>query len=112
HRAGEPAAGYRVSEPVLTGGEGFTDAVTVSFADRDAGFFGLARVGVSGGQPGALGVLFAGREPVSVVAEGGIDLADAADWDELVLPGMSMRTLEPHARWHVVLGTEPGFELE
>ncbi len=101
-----------MSEPVLTGGEGFTDAVTVSFADRDAGFFGLARLGVSGGQGSALGVLFAGREPVSVVAEGGIELPDGADWDALALPGLSVQTLEPHARWQVVLATEPGFELE
>jgi hypothetical protein len=101
-----------VSEPVLTGGEGFTDSVTLSFADRDAGFFGLARAGVSGGQGSALAVLFAGREPVSVVAEGGIDLGGDADWDELVLPPLTVRTLEPHARWQVVLGADPGFELE
>jgi hypothetical protein len=100
-----------VSEPVLTGGEGFTDSVTVSFADRDAGFFGLARTGVSGGQGSALGVLFAGREPVSLVAEGGVEV-EGADWDALHLPGLSMETLEPHARWRVTLATEPGFELE
>jgi hypothetical protein len=101
-----------VSEPVLTGGAGFTDAVTVSFADRDAGFFGLARAGVSGGKASALGVLFAGREPVSVVADGGIDAGAEADWDALVLPGLTMQTLEPHARWQVVLDAEPGFALE
>jgi hypothetical protein len=100
-----------VSEPVLTGGEGFTDAMTFAFADREAGFFGLARAGVADGQGSALGVLFAGREPVSLVAEGGFDVADG-DWDELVLPGLTVRTLEPHARWQVVLATEPGFELE
>ena len=66
-----PAAGHAVSEPVLTGGEGFTDAMTFAFADREAGFFGLARAGVADGQGSALGVLFAGREPVSLVAEGG-----------------------------------------
>ena len=100
-----------MSEPVLTGGEGFTDAVTFAFADREAGFFGLARAGVADGQGSALGVLFAGREPVSLVAEGGVAVEDA-DWDELNLPGLTVRTLEPHARWQVVLATEPGFELE
>ena len=65
-----PAAEHAVSEPVLTGGEGFTDAMTFAFADREAGFFGLARAGVADGQGSALGVLFAGREPVSLVAEG------------------------------------------
>jgi hypothetical protein len=101
-----------VSEPVLTGGEGFTDAMTFAFADREAGFFGLARAGVADGQGSALGVLFAGREPVSLVAEGGLAVEEGADWDELVLPGLTVRTLEPHARWRVVLATEPGFELE
>jgi hypothetical protein len=100
-----------VSEPVLTGGEGFTDAMTFAFADREAGFFGLARSGVADRQGSALGVLFAGREPVSLVAEGGHP-AEGADWDELNLPGLTVSTLEPHARWLVVLATEPGFELE
>jgi hypothetical protein len=100
-----------VSEPVLTGGEGFTDAMTFAFADREAGFFGLARAGVADGQGSALGVLFAGREPVSLVAEGDHPVQDA-DWDDLNLPGLSVRTIEPHARWEVVLATEPGFELE
>ena len=66
-----------MSEPVLTGGEGFTDAVTFAFADREAGFFGLARAGIADGQGSALGVLFAGREPVSLVAEGGFAVEDA-----------------------------------
>ena len=101
-----------MSEPVLTGGEGFTDAMTFAFADREAGFFGLARAGVADGQGSALGVLFAGREPVSLVAEGGFAIDADADWDHLNLPGLTVRTLEPHARWQVVLATEPGFELE
>jgi hypothetical protein len=107
-----------VSEPLLTGGEGFTDAVTFAFADRAAGFFGLARAGVASGPEGlqgsSLGVLFAGREPVGVVAEGGAELDAGADWDELVLPGLVVRTLEPHARWHAALDPPggAGFELE
>jgi hypothetical protein len=101
-----------VTEPVLTGGEGFTDAMTFAFADREAGLFGLARAGVADGQGSALGVLFAGREPVSLVAEGGFAIEEDADWDDLNLPGLTVRTLEPHVRWHVVLATEPGFELE
>ena len=99
-------------EPIHTGGEGFTDAQTFAFADRDAGFFGLARAGVADGQGSALGVLFAGREPVSIVAEGGQPVADGATWDELSLPGLTVRILEPHARWAVTLERDPGFELE
>jgi hypothetical protein len=107
-----------VSEPVLTGGEGFTDAATFAFADRAAGFFGLARAGVASGPDGlrgsALAVLFAGREPVGVVAEGDSPLEAGADWDELRLPGLVVRTLEPHARWHVALDAPggAGFDLE
>jgi hypothetical protein len=107
-----------VSEPVRTGGEGFTDAATFAFADRAAGFFGLARAGVSGGADGlrgsALGVLFAGREPVAVLAEGENALGAEADWDELRMPGLVVRTLEPHARWQVALDAPggTGFDLE
>ena len=107
-----------MSEPVLTGAEGFTDAATFAFADRAAGFFGLARAGVASGAEGlqgsALAVLFAGREPVGVLAEGGTPLDAGADWDELRLAGLVVRTLEPHARWHVTLEAPDGagFELE
>ncbi len=100
------------AEPIHTGGEGFTDAQTFAFADRDAGFFGLARAGVSGGQGSALGVLFAGREPVSVVAKGGAEVSADATWDSLALPGLRVSILEPHARWAVSLEADPGFELE
>ncbi len=98
-------------EPILAGGEGFTDSQTFAFADRAAGFFGLARAGVANGQGSALGVLFAGREPVAVVAEGSVEVAEAT-WDAVALPGLSVRELEPHARWAVTLEGEPGFELE
>jgi hypothetical protein len=102
-----------VSEPVLTGGDGFTDAVTFSFGDREAGFFGLARAGVSSGPDGALagsalGVLFAGREPVGLVAEGSAAVAPDAGWGELRLPGLTVRTPEPHARWEVELDPPDG----
>jgi hypothetical protein len=100
-------------------GAGFTDAVTFAFADRAAGFFGLARAGLSpapdGGLLGsALGVLFAGREPVGVVAEGGMPLPAGADWAELRLTGLKSTVAEPLARWHVELDTPggPGFALD
>ena len=107
-----------MSETVLTGGEGFTDAVTFAFADRAAGFFGLARAGVATGPDGlqgsALGVLFAGREPVGVLAQGENALGAEADWDELRMPGLVVRSLEPQARWQVTLDVQDGsgFDLE
>ena len=108
-----------MSEPVLAGGEDFADSVTFSFADREAGLFGLARAGVSSGPGGALqgsalGVLFAGREPVGMVAEGGAPLAAGTHWGELRLPGLTVTTLEEHARWRVQMEAPggAGFDLE
>ena len=90
------AAGLRVSAPALDrAGEGVTDAVTFSCADRDAGLYGLARRRrrarpTAAGS--ALGVLFAGREPSRSLAEGGDRARRGADWDELRLPGSSRRS--------------------
>ena len=97
-RRGRPAAGLAMSEPVLTGAEGFTDAVTFAFADPRRRVLRARarrrRLRPEGLQGSALAVLFAGREPVGVVAEGGLALAADADWDELQMPGHG----RPHAR--------------
>jgi len=100
------------SESILTSGDGFTDSQTFAFADRKAGFFGLARAGVAGGQGSALGVLFAGREPVTIVAEGGHELGADATWDSLSLPELAVRIVAPDTHWAVELDGETGFELE
>ena len=100
-------------------GEGFTDAVTYAFGDRVAGLYGLARLGLSpapdgGVQASGLGVLFSGREPVGVVAEGAVALGADADWTLLELPGMSAAVESPLERWTVAMtaGDGTGFELE
>lgn len=111
-----------VVEPELEGarpaaGTGFTDAVTYAFGDLDAGLYGFARLGLSPvdgvRQGSALGVLFSGREPLGVVAEGGVTLAADAGWDELDLPGMSALMHSPLQSWHVSMaaGDGAGFEL-
>ena len=85
------AAGLCVSEPVLTGGEGFTDAATFAFADPAAGFFGLARAGVASGPRACRAARSAscsraasrsGSSPRAATP-----LGPGADWDELRLPG-------------------------
>ena len=47
--------GARGERAGADGGEGFTDAVTFAFADRAAGFFGLARAGVARAADGPAG---------------------------------------------------------
>jgi hypothetical protein len=100
-------------------GEGFTDAVTYAFGDPAAGLYGLARLGLSpvdaAVQGSALGVLFAGRETLGVVARGGVTLAPGAGWDALELPGLMSTSLEiPLESWRVAMtaGEGAGFELE
>ena len=73
---------------MLTGAaSGFTDAVTFAFADRDAGFFGLARVGR---RPAARAARSAccsrAREPVEPGRRGRPRARDAG-WDGSRLPG-------------------------
>jgi hypothetical protein len=96
-----------------------TDSVTFAFGDAAAQLYGLARLGLSPGPDGArqgsaLAVLFAGREPVAVVAEGGLAVGDGASWDELGLAGLRATTEEPLDRWSLDLRGEDGqgFSLE
>ena len=97
-------------------GPAFTDAVTFSFGDPGAQLYGLARLGLSPGEDGvsgsALAVLFAGREPVSALARGGLDAGADAGWEALALDGLSTRVLEPLQTWTVSLdGEAHGFDL-
>jgi hypothetical protein len=94
-------------------GEGFADAVTVSWADDARGWYGMARIGLAAdGQGSALAVLFEGREPVAALAQGGIDVPEGADWPRVSLGGLSMTTQAPLERWTVAWdGTDHGFAL-
>ena len=46
-------------------GDGFVDAVTISWGDRRTGLYGLARIGLSAGGASALAVLFSGGAAAS-----------------------------------------------
>lgn len=96
-------------------GQGFSDAVTFAFGDAAAERHGLARIGVTAGQPAqgsALTVLFAGREPVVASAEGGVDL-EAPDWGGVEVGGLRAEVVEPLRRWRIAqAGPTTGFELE
>jgi hypothetical protein len=95
-----------------------TDAVTFSFGDREAELYGIARAGLSLGEDGTpqasgLALLFAGREPVTARAAGGLDIAELS-WDAVDAGGVTTRTLEPLRRWQVTFTGEDdrtGFDL-
>jgi hypothetical protein len=87
-------------------GPAFADAVTFSFADREADVYGLARVGISHADGGersgsALAILFTGGEPVAATATGGVALAPGADFAALEAATVATTVEEPLERWTV-----------
>lgn len=77
-----------------------TDSLTFAFADAAAERCGLARLGVVTGTDGerrgsALAVLFAGREPVAALARGDLPVPAGADWSDLDVDGLRVRTAAP-----------------
>jgi hypothetical protein len=94
-------------------GEGFADAVTVSWADDERGWYGMARLGLAGPEQGsALAVVFRDREPLAALALGGLEVPADADWPDLDIAGLRMTTEAPLERWTVSwAGTEHRVEL-
>jgi hypothetical protein len=95
-----------------------TDSVTFAFGDAGAQLYGLARLGLSrdadGSRQGsALALLFAGREPVAVMARGGLPVVDGAGWEEIELEGVRTAVEAPLDRWTVGFdgGDGQGFTL-
>src|SRR4051795_9720099 len=105
-------AGHETARPPQ--GEGFADAVTVSWADDARGWYGMARLGLAGpGQGSALAVVFHGREPLAALALGGLETPERADWPRLELAGLRMTVEAPLERWTVAwAGTDHRVELE
>jgi hypothetical protein len=81
------------------GGPSFADAVTFAFGDEQAGVFGLARLGLSGGgrAGSALALLFADGEPAAVLARGDVELASPA-WEDVAVDGLAAGVAEPLRR--------------
>lgn len=98
-------------------GPGFSEAVTFAFGDPTRDRYGVARVGVSGGEnpvSSGLAVLFADGDPVAVRAEGGEAVeGDASSWDAVQAGGVSFSVEEPLRAWRVRFdgGAEGGFDL-
>jgi len=88
------------------GGPGFADAVTFAWGDRDAGLYGLARVGLAAGRGNALAVLFAEGEPVGATARGDVEVPAGADFTALDVGEVSTTVVAPLREWTV--GFDPG----
>jgi hypothetical protein len=98
-------------------GPGFADAVTFAWGDREAGLYGLARLGLAGGGQNAgsaLAVLFAGREPVAATARGNVEVPAGADFTDVSLGGLTTTTRTPLRHWTVTFAgaNGAGFDLE
>jgi len=99
-------------EGLHRGGEGFADAVTVTFADAERDWYGMARIGLAEDGASALAVLFRGREPVGALAEGSLDLPADPGWSALALGALQTTVEAPLERWTVAWdGEDSGFEL-
>lgn len=91
------------SEETRRGGAGFADAVTVSFADPDRGWFGMARLGVSAEGSSGLAVLFRGRDVAGALALGELTEGEGP---------LTMTVEAPFERWTVRwAGEDTGFDL-
>ncbi|MCW3041037.1 MAG: hypothetical protein JWM31_2942 [Solirubrobacterales bacterium] len=90
----------------------FSDAVTYAFGDAEADVFAVARVGLSSGPEGepqgsGLAIVFAGREPVSVRAAGGLPVTSAS-FDAVAAAGVSTTTAVPLEQWALSVENEDG----
>ena len=93
-------------------GDAFSDAVSFAFADAERGLYGVARLGMGGGNASALALLMRGREPVGALAEGGLPLAGDADWSDFSAAGLRASVRSPLESWGLFLdGPEFGFDL-
>lgn len=84
-------------------GEGFTDAVTLAWGDPSADVYGLARIGVTPGEPpdgSALGILFSGGDVVESVVDGRVP-PEGGDWGSVRAGPVEISTEEPHEAWRL-----------
>ena len=96
-------------EPHAGDGQGFGDAVTFSWGDREAGLYGSARAGLTpaAGTASALAFLFEGRQAAAGHVEGGIPVGEPSFADIGVGP-IRARTEESLSRWTVAFDSDDG----
>lgn len=90
----------------------FSDAVTFALGDPAAEVYAVARVGLSAGADGTphgsgLAIVFAGREPVSVRAAGGLPVAEEA-FEAVDAAGVRTTTVAPLQEWTLHVESEDG----
>ena len=100
--------------PRAARGDGFTDAVTLAFADERAGLHGTVRLGLAGGNAASgLVVLFRGADVAAVAAEGGVPVEDPSAWEHVQASGIDVATIEPLRRWRLSFaGQDASLDLE
>ena len=82
-------------------GNGFSDAVSFAFADPARELYGMARLGVGGGQGSALALLMHGREPVGAIAEGALPVEGEPDWADFSAAGLRATVEAPLESWRL-----------
>jgi hypothetical protein len=95
--------------PHAARGDGFSDALTISFADVGSRVYGTARLGISGGaNASGLVLLFDGAEVATVAVESAVAVEDAATWDAITAAGLDVETVEPLRAWRLSFAGEDG----
>ena len=102
-----------LEDPRPPGGEGFSDAITFSFGDPDADVYAVARVGLSGeASASGLGLVFSGGEPVSVQADGVVDITERT-WSAIDAAGLATTIERPLEAWTLAFASDAAtFDLQ
>jgi hypothetical protein len=100
-------------DPRPPAGGGFSDAVTFSFGDLEAGVYAVARVGLSGERSASgLGLVFSGSEPVAVQADGEASV-DERTWAGIDAAGLATTVERPLEAWTLSFAADGAtFDLE
>jgi len=102
-----------LEDPRPPGGEGFSDAITFSFGNPDADVYAVARVGLSGeASASGLGLVFSGGEPVSVQADGVVDITERT-WSAIDAAGLATTIERPLEAWTLAFASDAAtFDLQ
>jgi hypothetical protein len=106
--------GADLDAPHAARGDGFSDALTISFGDLGAGICGTARLGLSGGSSASgLVMLFDGDDVAAVAAENAVAVDEPSAWDAIGAAGLDVETVEPLRAWRLSFaGEDASLDLE